>query len=346
MRIHILAGSRLQGFHNGFRALHNNMQSTSNVLNSVRGAMQRIIGGPGRLINALRPIERRINQEGGRITALDRANRRVNTFITNTQAADRRVASMIDVNQSRFFGRFPRLRPTSSRRPSFWQGLRGGVRNLVSAIGRGVRTVVNAVVDFYRRHSRVINIALGIIVGAVAVAGIIASGGTLLVPVLAKVGIKGKAAVAISKTISTTAAITQFTSTTLNAVGETTGLKNNPRFMPIKKAFNVASKITGLITLSSIKSMAGNKVAKKATAGLPSMKLSLAPLTSRLGLSAGTTQILSRTFSIAQDVNKISSVSLYSVDALASANSRTFNSIRTTVDGANDVIGSIKLFRT
>ena len=323
MRIELLASGSgsIGNFRQSLVSLHRNISETIRSLRDTNAQIGRINNSEN-LNNASANLQNRIRIEERNLASVEALGRKTRDFVQYAVARDRDVANNISHEREQLFRRFYWLRPPTPERRSGWSRFWRSVGNVFTRAWDGI-------VRFYQRHREaihtVIRVVVTVVVAVASIAAIIKTGGLALVPILAKVGVKGKLAAGVSKTMGTLAISSTAGSTKLNVLGEFTSIKNNPRFLPLKNVFNVASKVTLLM----------NPVGAK-------KKLSVAPITSKLRMNASTAKTINRTLGTTKFTAKVGSTSLYSINAFAPINNPTFSAFQSTFNVISHVTGRVK----
>lgn len=198
MRIEICASS-INSFEKSINNMHSDINATIDSLKHIKKKIQSASGGVGTLSGAVSSIQSRINLENQKLSSIDQLSQRVNTFVNNAITTDAQVATLVNMNQEKFFDHYTWLRP--SRRKKLWENFVDGWNNIWGDVGDVLSRVFQGIVDFVKEH------AVEFIIGAVAIvvgAAILALTGGAAVALFGTAILAGLKAATVSALISAT----------------------------------------------------------------------------------------------------------------------------------------------
>ncbi len=178
--------------------LHKNINSTIESLRNVKSKMNNITGGVGTLSDAVSSLQARIRTEESKGHAVEELSRKTTAFVGNTVATDSQVASLVAVNQEKFYNTYTWLRPPAETEKSWWEKFADGWNDIWGDMGEALGGVVDGIVEFVKEHAvELIVGAVAIVVGA-AVVALTGGAAAAFIPAL----LAGAKAAAISAFIS------------------------------------------------------------------------------------------------------------------------------------------------
>lgn len=223
---------------------------------TVQRKTSRIDGQTPRLQEAQAALAERVQIEENRKVQINRVKQSVEDFLSHTVETDARVSDCVSQNAEKFYQVNPWLRPKVTQWEKKWYDkalelllgpayqIFANRDQIVDAITKGW----NAAVQFYQEHKKEVDTALLVIGAIAAVAGVIASGGVALVPLIAGfleiMGATGATALTIATGISlgigASAIVATAASTTLNVI-DVWSENTDPNFQKAKNLMNQLS---------------------------------------------------------------------------------------------------------
>ena len=246
-------------------AASKHLEKSNDVISTfvtVQRKTSRIDGQTPRLQEAQAALAERVQIEENRKAQINRVKQGVEDFLSHTVDTDARVSDCVSQNAEKFYQVNPWLRPKVTQREKKWYDkalelllgpayqIFANRDQIVDAITKGW----NAAVQFYQEHKKEVDIALLVIGAIAAVAGVIASGGVALVPLIAGfleiMGATGATALTIATGISlgigASAIVATAASTTLNVI-DVWSENTDPNFQKAKNIMNQLSITLNLI---------------------------------------------------------------------------------------------------
>lgn len=246
-------------------AASKHLEKSNDVISTfvtVQRKTSRIDGQTPRLQEAQAALAERVQIEENRKAQIDRVKQGVEDFLSHTVDTDARVSDCVSQNAEKFYQVNPWLRPKVTQREKKWYDkalelllgpayqIFANRDQIVDAITKGW----NAAVQFYQEHKKEVDTALLVIGAIAAVAGVIASGGVALVPLIAGfleiMGATGATALTIATGISlgigASAIVATAASTTLNVI-DVWSENTDPNFQKAKNLMNQLSFTLNLI---------------------------------------------------------------------------------------------------
>ena len=246
-------------------AVSKHLEKSNDVISAfvtVQRKTSRIDGQTPRLQEAQAALAERVQIEENRKVQINRVKQSVEDFLSHTVETDARVSDCVSQNAEKFYQVNPWLRPKVTQREKKWYDkalelllgpayqIFANRDQIVDAITKGW----NAAVQFYQEHKKEVDTALLVIGAIAAVAGVIASGGVALVPLIAGfleiMGATGATALTIATGISlgigASAIVATAASTTLNVI-DVWSENTDPNFQKAKNLMNQLSFTLNLI---------------------------------------------------------------------------------------------------
>lgn len=246
-------------------AVSKHLEKSNDVISAfvtVQRKTSRIDGQIPRLQEAQAALAERVQIEENRKVQINRVKQSVEDFLSHTVETDARVSDCVSQNAEKFYQVNPWLRPKVTQREKKWYDkalelllgpayqIFANRDQIVDAITKGW----NAAVQFYQEHKKEVDTALLVIGAIAAVAGVIASGGVALVPLIAGfleiMGATGATALTIATGISlgigASAIVATAASTTLNVI-DVWSENTDPNFQKAKNLMNQLSFTLNLI---------------------------------------------------------------------------------------------------
>lgn len=246
-------------------AVSKHLEKSNDVISAfvtVQRKTSRIDGQTPRLQEAQAALAERVQIEENRKVQINRVKQSVEDFLSHTVETDARVSDCVSQNAEKFYQVNPWLRPKVTQREKKWYDkalelllgpayqIFANRDQIVDAITKGW----NAAVQFYQEHKKEVDTALLVIGAIAAVAGVIASGGVALVPLIAGfleiMGATGATALMIATGISlgigASAIVATAASTTLNVI-DVWSENTDPNFQKAKNLMNQLSFTLNLI---------------------------------------------------------------------------------------------------
>ena len=236
-------------------AASKHLEKSNDVISAfvtVQRKTSQIEGQTPRLQEAQAALDERVQIEENRKAQIDCVKQGVEDFLSDC----------VSQNAEKFYQVNPWLRPKVTQREKKWYDkalelllgpayqIFANRDQIVDAITKGW----NAAVQFYQEHKKEVDTALLVIGAIAAVAGVIASGGVALVPLIAGfleiMGATGATALTIATGISlgigASAIVATAASTTLNVI-DVWSENTDPNFQKAKKLMNQLSFTLNLI---------------------------------------------------------------------------------------------------
>lgn len=246
-------------------AASKHLEKSNDVISAfvtVQRKTSQIEGQTPRLQEAQAALAERVQIEENRKVQINRVKQGVEDFLSHTVKTDARVSDCVSQNAEKFYQVNPWLRPKVTQREKKWYDkalelllgpayqIFANRDQIVDAITKGW----NAAVQFYQEHKKEVDTALLVIGAIAAVAGVIASGGVALVPLIAGfleiMGATGATALTIATGISlgigASAIVATAASTTLNVI-DVWSENTDPNFQKAKNLMNQLSFTLNLI---------------------------------------------------------------------------------------------------
>ena len=240
-------------------AASKHLEKSNDVISAfvtVQRKTSQIEGQTPRLQEVQAALAERVQIEENRKAQINRVKQGVEDFLSHTVETDARVSDCVSQNAEKFYQVNPWLRPKVTQREKKWYDkalelllgpayqIFANRDQIVDAITKGW----NAAVQFYQEHKKEVDTALLVIGAIAAVAGVIASGGVALVPLIAGfleiMGATGATALTIATGISlgigASAIVATAASTTLNVI-DVWSENTDPNFQKAKNLMNQLS---------------------------------------------------------------------------------------------------------
>ena len=226
---------------------------------TVSNATYSLCGGAGSLQSAAASVSERIRIEEEKLSSAQTVRRKTNDFLDLAIRIDNQVAAMVTRNQDEFYRVNPWLKPAAAidaETPWYeraWGWLCGAgaaaadeVKEAWSWVKDTAKKAWDGLVEFYQEHKKIIDTIL-IAVGAIAaIAAVILSGGTALVPLLGALGLSVGTATAISTAVAVIAVVSTAGSALMNITDIWMEI-DNPVFNFFQKALTITSVVTNLV---------------------------------------------------------------------------------------------------
>lgn len=245
MKIEIFSGAKIVGMSSDLDRLQNRIGETIRSLQTVDREINNLSGGPRQLAEASNEIRARISVEQAREQSVTAVKRNIGLFLESVRDTDCAVARQVSGSTERFFNQYSWLRPVVPEEKSWWERRVEDWNNFWSGIGDGLANAWEAIKGFYAAHKQIIDSAVIVVGAVVAVAAVIGSGGTALVPLLGCLGLSAGTAAFISTAVAAVAVVSTVGSATLNLVDTWTEI-DNPAFNAIQNGLNITSAVSNL----------------------------------------------------------------------------------------------------
>lgn len=233
-------------------------ESMISCFKTVQNDALSLSGGVGNLQGAVDEISQRIRQEEDKLDSAITVQNKANDFLELAVRVDQQVASQVRKNKNQFYQKYPHLEPVDSTEEEnwgekAWAWICGAGEYLGEKLEEGwtwvkdtAKKAWDGLVKFYNEHKKIIDTIL-IVVGAVAaIAAVIASGGTALVPLLGALGMSTGAAIAVSTAVAVVAVVSTVGASTLNII-DTWAEIDDPTFNAWQKGLNITSSVTNFL---------------------------------------------------------------------------------------------------
>lgn len=246
MRIEINSGgfggsAAIHGFQSDMSGFISNADRMISCFKAVRSETYGLSGGVGSLQGALDDISGRVQNEEEIKASAIAIKQKTNDFHDLALRVDRQVSSLVNQNKDEFYQVNPWLRPAvASEESNSWY------EEAWNWVSDSAGKIWNGLVEYYRENKKVIDTVLIVVGTILAIAGVIASGGWALVPLLVKVfAISATKAVIISQAVAVTAVVATSLSSTLNVIDVWADV-DHPIFNTVQKVLSITSTVVNL----------------------------------------------------------------------------------------------------
>ena len=259
MKIQISAGGiggvAVMDFQSQLRGYIGDTESVISGFKAITSGICNLSGGVGSLQDALDQIDQRVSQEEAIRDQSDAVERKTNEFLELARQVDGRVAANVNQNKEELYRCYPQLQPVTETEEESWgekalNWLCGVGEAIAEKVEQGwnwvkdtAKKAWDGLVEFYNEHKKIIDTVLIVIGAVVAIAAVVASGGTALVPLLGALGFSTGTAMAISATVAIVAVVSTVASSTLNII-DTWAEIDNPTFNAWQTGLNITSAVT------------------------------------------------------------------------------------------------------
>lgn len=262
MRIEISAGGiggiSVADFQSDMQTYIVNAESVISSFKVVQNSTCNLNGGVGSLQGALDEIDQRVASEAAVQNRAQHVQSKAADFIQLAERIDKQVAVDVNQNKDELYRVNPWLRPNVSAEDTPWyedawnwlcdkgEQIADGLKKAWDWTKDTAKKAWDGLVEFYIENKKIIDTVL-IVVGAIAaIAAVVFSGGTALVPLLGAIGVSASTATVISSAVAVLAVVSTVASSTLNVI-DTWAEIDDPTFNAWQTGLNITSAVSNLV---------------------------------------------------------------------------------------------------